>query len=257
MYESGMGVMSVIDTLLADLPVDGRVSDVYVGVNWVLSVVQHDDGTQSAGVAGAPREFASAARFPIGYYVSQEDAVSVARWLASDDQSAASVGLATFNALQQRQAHNLSDVDGADWLSVRCVDRKIALFGRFPFIEDEVRPFARQVWVFEQAPQGDELSASQMADVLPQAEVVAITSSSIINHTIDAILAHVALNTTVALLGPSTPLTSKLFDSGIHALFGVWVADVEQVIRSVRGGEGFQKMRGLRRKSLLATQQAF
>ena len=244
--------MRVIDTLLSDVPLGGQVSDVYVGINWVLSVVQYNDGTRGAGVAGAPRALAPQADFPVGHYVLKQDAQTVIRFLLSDDESAASVGLATLNALNQRQGLALGDVDGADWLSAQCINRRIAFVGRFPFIDAEIRPFARHVWVFEQAPQGDELSAAQMATVLPQADVVAITSSSIINHSIDSIFAHLVPHSTIALLGPSTPLSAALFAKGVDALFGVWVADVEQVIASVSAGDGFQKMRGLQRKSLFA-----
>jgi uncharacterized protein (DUF4213/DUF364 family) len=89
-----------------------------------------------------------------------------------------------------------------------------------------------------------------MADIVPNADMVAITGSAIINHTIDGIMSHIKPTTLVTFLGPSTPLNKRLFACGIDALFGVWVADVERVIESVTAGEGFQKMQGLARKSL-------
>lgn len=108
------------------------------------------------------------------------------------------------------------------------------------------------MWVFEQVLQVGEYSADDMASVLPQAEVVAITSSAIVNHTIDNILSHISPESHVVLLGPSTPLTEKLFTCGIHALFGVQVADMQQAAESILEGGGFQKLRGLRRVSLIA-----
>lgn len=244
--------MKVVETLLADVPVGWRVSDVYIGANWILSLVSHEDGAQGAGVATTLGQIAANSPFQIGHHALNADAREMAHLLLSpDDTTTAAVGLATLNALNQADEAALTRNDAADWLSARCVGRCIAIVGRFPFIEEEIRPYAKQVWVFEQEPQGDELSDSDMATVLPQADVVAITGSSIINHSIDLILPQVKTGSTVVLLGPSTPLSEKLFDCDIDALFGVRVASVQDVIDSVMAGDGFQKMRGLERVSLL------
>jgi uncharacterized protein (DUF4213/DUF364 family) len=242
--------MTVLDTLLTDLPAGRCVSDVYAGANWTLSLVSDSDGTQRAGVAATPLHIAAHSRFQIGHFTLQEDAQTIARWLASQDETAAAVGLATLNGLNPLDEANISTVDAADWLSARCVDRRIAIFGRFPFIDDEIRPYAREVWVFEQEPQRNEFGTADMAAILPQADIVAITGSSVINHTIDSILLYTRSDSTVVVLGPSTPLSGKLFDVGIDALFGVRVADVQQVIESVIAGAGFQRMHGLQRVAL-------
>jgi uncharacterized protein (DUF4213/DUF364 family) len=239
----------VLDTLLADVPAGWRVAEICVGANWVLALVDGEDGARRAGVAAAPLSIHPQSPFQMGCYTPDADAVTVASLLRWDDEASAAVGLATINALLQPD--NLSTFDAADWLAEKCANRTVAIFGRFPFIDVEVRPGAKQVWVFEREPQTGEFGADDMARVLPQADVVAITSSSIVNHTIDTILPHLAPNSLVVLLGPSTPLTEKLFTCGIHALFGVQVADLQQAVESVLEGGGFQKMRGLRRVSLI------
>jgi uncharacterized protein (DUF4213/DUF364 family) len=242
---------TILETLLADLPDGWCVTDVYIGVNWVLSQVKHENGLQRAGVAGTPQIIITGSRFQMGHHPLNEDAQAIGQLLLSNDETSAAVGLATLNAVNQPEYSSLVDADAADWLSAQSKGKRIAFFGRFPFIEEEIRPFARQVWVFEQSPDRDELDAAHMSDVLPNADMVAITGSAIINHTIDGIMSHIKPTTLVTtLLGPSTPLNKRLFDCGIDALFGVWVADVERVIESVTAGEGFQKMQGLARKSL-------
>jgi uncharacterized protein (DUF4213/DUF364 family) len=208
-----------------------------------------DGDSRRAGVAAAPLTIDVRSPFQIGHYSPNEDAITIANLLRSDDPTSAAVGLATINALLQPAS--LSTFDAADWLAEQCANRTVAIFGRFPFIDAEVRPTAREVWVFEQTPQVGEFSAEDMARVLPQAEVVAITSSSIVNHTIDKILPHISPHSRVVLLGPSTPLTEELFTCGIHALFGVQVADMQQAAESILEGGGFQKLRGLRRVSLI------
>ena len=243
--------MTVLDTLLTDLPSGWRVSDVYVGANWVLSVVCQPDGTQQAGVASTPRQIAPESPFQIGHYAPNEKAEELVRLLSSPNMISAAVGLATLNALNQPAEDALTTFDAADWLSEKSTNRAIAIFGRFPFIEDEIRPFARRVWVFEQDTQAGEFDLNDIDSILPEAEVVAITGSSIINHTIDYILPHIQPQTMVAVLGPSTPLSAKLFACGVHAMFGVRVVDLQQVIASVTAGDGFQKIQGLQRVSLL------
>lgn len=243
--------MGILDTLLTDLPTGWQVTDVYIGANWVLALVNKPNGPQQAGVASVPPQIALNSAFQIGYYKPNQRAEDFVQLLTSADATSAAVGLATLNAISQPPEAALTTFDAANWLTEQATDRTIALFGRFPFIEQEIRPFARQVWVFEQNPQAGEFGPLDVETILPQAEVVAITGSSIINHTIDGILPCIQHETLVVILGPSTPLTEKLFACGVHALFGVRVVDVQQVITSVTVGDGFQKIRGLQRVSML------
>src|SRR5262245_20772333 len=109
--------MPILDILLSDLPTDWCVTDVYVGANWVLSLAQHTDGSKRAGVAAAPLVFPDDALCPLGQHQPNTDAVELAQLLCSDDPTAAAVGLATLNALQQPDEATLSHHDAADWLS--------------------------------------------------------------------------------------------------------------------------------------------
>lgn len=247
--------MSIIETLLANLPQNLRTQTIYTGENWVLALLCDEHGRQYAGVASAPHDFPDNAGFPIGQHSVDEDAAEIAQLLRSKDISEASAGLATVNALIQLENNSLSTADAADWLAQTCTDRKVAVFGRFPFVDDEVRPFAKEVRVFEQNPAAGEYHASQMPEILPQVDVVAITGSTINNHTIDDILTHTVSGNMIVIIGPSTPLTAKLFDLGINALFGVQVVDIEKAIASVQVGSNFRKMQGLRRVSLFKTEK--
>lgn len=240
----------LLETLLTDLPTGWQATDVYVGVNWVLSLICNPDGEQIAGIAAAPHPISPEARFQVGHHRLDMSAETLANGLRSSDITQAAVGLAAINALTQIDESRLSSADAANWLTAQSGDKSVAIFGRFPFIEDEIRPYARQLWVFEQQPQADELDSTAIETILPQADIAAITSSTVINHTIDAILPHIRRDSVVALLGPSTPLSEKLFDCGIDALFGVRVVDVAQVIAGVMAGDGFQKLQGLQRVAL-------
>lgn len=242
--------MTILQTLLSDLTVGWYVTDVYIGVNWVLSKIRDQAGVERAGVAAAPHHIDSNEHFQIGHYKLDERAEVVSQWLGSTEPTNAAVGLATFNALNQPDEHLLTYMDAADWLSDQASGRSIAIFGRFPFIDAEIRPYAKQVWIFELQPQSGELDSRAIGTVLPHADYVAITGSSIVNHTIDLILPYTNPNSTVVVLGPSTPLSTKLFDAGISILFGVCVTQIQLAIDSVVKGVGFQQMNGLQRVSL-------
>lgn len=242
--------MRVLEKLLEHLPAGWTVTSIDIGQNWMLVQTQHKDGTVGAGVATAPHVFADDAAYAIGSYSLKSDARQIVQLIKSTDPSEAAVGLATLNAIQALSDNDLSPADAADWLAEQSNGKHIAIFGRFPFIEDEIRPFAKQVFVFEQTPKAGEYSANDMPHILPQADIVAITGTTIINHTFDEIVKHTHPDQIGVVLGPSTPLTPRLFDFGIDALFGVRVADVDAVRASVRDHLGFQKVLGLSRVAL-------
>lgn len=245
--------MTILEQLTTRLPTGWHITTVDVGNNWVLSQVKHLDGRQQAGVAAAPRQFPDGATFPVGTHHPKADIQTIISNIKSDDPTTAAVALATFNAVHTISEADLTTFDAADWLAEKSKGRNIAIFGRFPFIEDEICPFANHVFVFEQTPSGNEFTAIDMPDILPQADIIAITGSTIINHTIDDILKYTGNEQTVVVLGPSTPLSSSLFDFGIDGLFGVRVADVNAVQASVHSHLGFQKIQGLQRVSLFKT----
>ncbi|MCK5316153.1 MAG: hypothetical protein KAJ53_13555, partial [Anaerolineales bacterium] len=80
------------------------------------------------------------------------------------------------------------------------------------------------------------------ADILPQAEVIAITSMALINRTLDGLLDLCPPSSIVLMLGPSTPLSQVLFDYSIHLLSGSIVTDIDAVLRAVSQGANFRQV---------------
>jgi hypothetical protein len=76
--------------------------------------------------------------------------------------------------------------------------------------------------------------------------VVAITSSALINHTLDGLLALCRPEALVMMLGPSTPLSPRLFNHGVNILAGSIVVDETAAIRTVGQGASFQQVEGVR-----------
>jgi uncharacterized protein (DUF4213/DUF364 family) len=245
----------ILEHILATLPLDWQTRALCIGVNWTLAVVQNPLGQQQAGLAATPGpdQVAAQTQFHLGANpLPTTDALALAHRVYAGDPVEAAVGLATLNALLQPDPARLAQVDAADWLVAHGQGRKVALVGHFPFI-DELRPVVSQLWVLELSPQPGDFSAAAAPHLIPQADVVAITSSTLINHTLDGLLALARPEAKVMLLGPSTPLTPVLFDFGVDLLSGVQVVDIETTLASVEASVNFRKMKGVRRVTLEAT----
>lgn len=243
----------LLHSLLNTLPSDWHPELLYLGHNWTLSIVKNQAGHLQAGLAATPAAEIVAAQTQFQAGANEPpvaDALSLAQGVLSSNPVEAAVGLATLNALLPAQPAVLANIDAADWLITHGRDRRLALVGHFPFIE-ELRPALAQLWVLELSPCSGEYPAEQAPDIIPQAEMVAITSSTLINHTLTGLLNLVSAGAKVMLLGPSTPLSPVLFQFGIDLLSGVQVIDIEAVSASVASQENFQKMKGVRRVTMV------
>ncbi len=247
-----MNADPILDALTATLPVGWRANQLYIGANWTIAILTDPSGIRHAGLAATPgpEQFRAQDTYKYGAAdIADTDPALLASRIYSPDQVAAAIGFATLNALVEPPSQLIEDIDAADWLVEQGHDRTVALVGRFPFIDD-LRPVVRQLWVLELNPRPGEFPASKAPDIIPRAEIVAITGSTLVNHTLSGLLALTRPPAKVMLLGPTTPLSPVLFGYGVHLLSGVQVHDVEQVLSGVAEGLSFRHMKGLRRVTL-------
>ena len=141
-----------------------------------------------------------------------------------------------------------------DVLVERGKDRDVALVGHFPFIP-QLRQSAKQLWVLEKNPALDEFPAEAAADLLPRADLVAITGTTLINGTLEELLGYCQPGSTVMVLGPSTPLSPVLFEHGIDILSGTHIVDEEAVLRTVGQGASFRQVKGVKLLTFLSTKE--
>jgi uncharacterized protein (DUF4213/DUF364 family) len=109
--------------------------------------------------------------------------------------------------------------------------------------------------VIEQHPVEGEYPASAAVDLLPQADVVAITGTTLVNHTLDGLLRLCQPQATVMVLGPSTPLSPMLFEYGVNILSGARVIDESAVLRTVEQGASFRQVEGVKLLTFVKEQQ--
>jgi uncharacterized protein (DUF4213/DUF364 family) len=240
--------MNSLDELLNSLQKDAPVRSILVGAHWTV-VCSRYCGMASTLMDSQPHGHSQVR--DVGQ-LHHKSAFELAKYARSENLLEASIGVATLNSLIEVDDRGVSEINALDVLMEQGQGKKVALIGHFPFIS-RLRPAVGELWVIEQRPVAGEYPAEAAADLIPQADVVAITSSTIINHTLDGLLRLCSPNALVLLVGPSTPLSPILFDFGVSILAGSKVVDSAAVLRTVGQGATFQQVKGVRLLSLTRT----
>ncbi len=215
-----------------------------IGLHWTAVLVE-TQGVQRCGLAATQSnpEFEHA-RLPAVEAAGQLegfDALQLAQLVFSKSFTEVSVGLATINALLP-PIDNMVDLAAEDYIARHGAYSQVALIGHFPFVQS-LREKVKTLWVLELNPREDDLPASAAPDVIPQADILAITSTTLINHTFEGIMQLRKPGARVLLLGPSTPLSPLMFDFGVHVLSGSVVTHPQAVLPYVRQGANFRQVR--------------
>jgi uncharacterized protein len=232
---------TVLDDLLESLIDGDPVRSVLIGAHWTVVCSRHC-GMAATLASSGPHghvQIRDAGR------LHQKTVRELAGLCRSAEPMEASLGVAAINSVLDVPQTGAREVNASDVLVERGRGKNVALIGHFHFIP-QLREAAQQLWVLEQQPGEDEYPAEAAADLLPQADLVAITGSTVVNHTLDGLLALCAQSATVMLLGPSTPLSPILFDHGIDILSGTVVVDEAAVLRTVSQGAGFRQVEGVK-----------
>ena len=237
--------MSIIDTLLNSLQSDAPVRQVLVGAFWTAVVLEGDP--PHCGLASTLRAETHHQGPPVRRpgQLCQYSGRELAEWLRSPRILEASIGMAAFNALLEVDESACTELNAEKVIVQRGAGRRIAVVGHFPFVE-RVRRAADVCWVLELRPRPGDLSAGRAEEVLPQADVVALTGTSLLNHTFDDLIALCRPDTFVVLLGASAPLSPVLFEYGVDAVSGTKVVDVPAVLDAVGEGATFRQIPGKR-----------
>lgn len=83
------------------------------------------------------------------------------------------------------------------------------------------------------------------ARLIPQADVVALTGSALINHILDEMLSDCHPDSIVLILGPSTSLFLALFEHDATIISGTRVLDKQAVRHTVVTGANFRQIQGV------------
>jgi uncharacterized protein (DUF4213/DUF364 family) len=231
--------MGAIDDLISSLSGDSVVREVHTCVFWTAVLSKH------CGLASTFHEPHPSHR-PVrkAGRLTGLSALELVQYAKSDNVLEASIGMAAINSLIDIDEDRCVQENALDVLARKGRGKNIVIVGRFPWTP-KLRRIAGTLWVIEQRPQEGELPAEAAEDVLPQADVVGLTGTSFINHTIDSLLA-LSKNSFVVMVGPTTPLLPVLFDYGVDILAGAKVVEPDKTIRSISQGAIFSQVEGVR-----------
>jgi uncharacterized protein (DUF4213/DUF364 family) len=236
----------LLDRLLPTLP-DGNLLTVQVGLHWTAVVVEAGGETR-CGLAATLRDgtqsFTGTPDIPTAGQLTALSARGLAAFIHSDSLPEVSIGLATVNALLPRLKERWLDIHAGEVIARCGAGKKVVLVGHFPFVP-HLRPRLGTLLVLEQDPQPGDLPASSAPEIIPQADVVAITAMTLLNGTFDSLMALRRPDALTLLIGPTTPLSPLLFESGLHIISGAVVEDIESTLRGVAQGANSHQLHGM------------
>jgi uncharacterized protein (DUF4213/DUF364 family) len=244
--------VSLADDLLSSLPsAPAKLYDVRVGPFWTVVWAEH-----GAGLASTQRD----AHTPHGHRLIrwagdllQHSVQELAALLRSQSPMEAALGMAAVNALLEVDEGRLTNRNASEEIIRRGGGKRVVIVGHFPFIP-EVRRAVSHLDVLELDPGTDELPPQAASQVIPEADVVAITGTSLLNRTFDGLIELCQPEAFVLVLGPTTPLSPRLFDYGVDLIAGTQVLDPVEALTAAGQGAIFRQMRGVRLVTMAKSQ---
>ncbi len=239
-------MMKILDDLLSALKGDDfPVKSVHACVFWTaviskgcgLASTFRDEGpSHERGVRDVGR-------------LTEKTALELAEYAKSSSLLEASIGMATINSLIDVEESKCVEKNALEIILEKGEGKNVAIVGHFPWIP-KLRGRTQNLWVLEQRLRPGDLPAQEADRILPQCDVVGITGTSFINHTLENLL-NLCKGAYILLIGPTSPLSPILFDYGINAICGSKVVDPNQVIRSISEGATFKEVTGVRLLTLI------
>jgi len=233
--------MRILDDLIYSLRGnDFPVISVHTCVFWTAVVSKHCGLSSTFRDEGIPHDRGVR---DVGN-LTQKTALELAEYAKSKSLLEASIGMATINSLIDIDESKCIEKNAFEIILEKGKGKNVAVVGHFPWIP-KLRERIKNFWVLEQRLREGDLPAKEADRILPQCDVVGITGTSFINHTLEGLL-NLCKEAYVLLVGPTSPLSPILFDHGIDAICGSKVIDVEKVTRSISEGATFKEISGVK-----------
>ena len=232
-------------------------------------------GTSATPIKSIPEAVccpSSAMAMPFPGKMRSRRAAEVADQAFSEHGIRRAVGIATVNALadccwQRRPYPDVElyrDVDAFDATDIRTGDRVVIVGAFVPFLK-ELKRRGQAFLVLEQDPdtlKADELPffrpAEQASQILPQADVVLITGSTLVNNTLEQLLALIRPDARVTVVGPTVGMLPDAFLArGADVLGCVRITEPDDFLDLLaEGGSGYHFFGHSAQKLVLARRRA-
>jgi uncharacterized protein (DUF4213/DUF364 family) len=239
--------MKILHEIISSLDLNASVRDIRQGV------FQTAVWTRQCGLASTlPRDALRQEPPMVGEAgaLLEKSPQELADYVFSKKLLEAAMGMATINSLLAVDESSCVEKNAAELILEKGEGKRIAVIGHFPFIS-RLKQHAKALWVIERNPKTGDLTEADGEATIPRADVVALTGTSLTNHTFENLLALCRPDAYVIILGDTAPLTPIFFDHGVDAVAGTKVVDPETAIRCVSQGANFRQIKGTRRLILM------
>ena len=230
----------VYELLMDHCTCDAVVDNLMIGLVWTLCQTKDKSSTGLAMSPGFSTRTLSWSGSLTGKPITD-----LAAWIVDWDPFHATVAMAAINSCINSRPLPNSDVvqhDGEhanlavfEHFLPQLKHKNVVVIGHYPGIERYQN--LMQLSILEKQPTADDLPDSACEFLLPNADWVFLTASSIPNKTFPR-LAELSLNAKTVLMGPTTPWLPQLHEFGIDYLAGVEVVDNDALFHTAAQGGG-------------------
>lgn len=225
---------SLYKELLEGIPDGIKVEEVICGLEWTM--VRSEKGIGLAMTTkgdSRPRMLQG----DLKKYTLKELAGLCTSW----NMQEASIGVAAVNAyyntLEVLTKHYTSfskeDEEAFICSKESVIGEKVAVIGHFPYLETTIGKHC-ELHILERNPLAGDYIDPACEYLLPKMDTVFITGVTLINKTLPRLL-ELAQRAKVIMVGPSVPMSPKLFKYNIQTLAGFMVKDMTACIKLVKG----------------------
>lgn len=239
--------MPVLDDLISTLDLNTDVRDIRQGL-FHTAVLTRNCGLAATLPKDALKQEPPLVREP-GALI-RKPPPELVQMALSERILEAAIGMATINSLVDVDAGDCLELNARDLIAERGEGRRIAIVGHFPFVA-KLRKICKELWVIEKNPKQGDFPESEAGNLIPRADVVAITGTAFTNHTLENLLSLCRSHAFVIVLGDTAPLAPLLFDYGIDAVSGTKVTDPKLALRCVSEGANFRQIKGVKRLTMM------
>ncbi|MEB3293798.1 MAG: DUF364 domain-containing protein [Synechococcales bacterium] len=234
----------IYDLLLSASRSDSVVQEIIIGLTWTFC------RSEGIGLCMSPGQPTRALPWS-GTLVGQAIA-ELAPWITSWDSYQATIGMAVINSVINStsslpsQAQPL-DPQGSANLAVfehflpQIRGKRVVIIGRYPGLAQYEQE--ADLTVLERQPNAQDLPDAACEYLLPDADWVFLTATSIANKTFPR-LVELAQQAELVLMGATVPWLPELADMGIDYLAGVVVSDPTALRQTIAEGGGTRIFEG-------------
>jgi uncharacterized protein (DUF4213/DUF364 family) len=235
--------MKILDDLISGLNFDASVRDIRLGV-FHTGVLTRHCGLAASLSGDAHRKEPMRVKNP-GFLLDKPPE-ELARMAYSKSLLEAAIGMAAINSLIEVNLDLCVELNAADLILQKGEGRQVAVVGHFPFLP-RIRDKVKALWIIEKNQREGDFNENQAHRLIPQADVVAITGTSLTNHTLEHLLNLCDPNAYIIMLGGTVPLSPILFEYNVDAIAGTRVVDPDIVLRCISQGAKFRQIKGTKR----------